>query len=165
MSKATGTEAGPKEGTGAMRANVGPPDPDDYYEPDDTDEVGGNLMTVDQVREALGAIGEAPAARPIVAEGGPTTLAKFLDLPEAEMRAIDLRIGLAKACRRIRTEAKVTQAEAARRLGVSQPRVAEAENLNREPTLDALIPLFFAVGGTSDQLCELVKATDRSMSR
>ncbi len=107
-----------------------------------------------------------PTARPIEATGtGPTTIASFLNLDEPEMRVIELRIGLIRAVRQIRQDAGLTQAEVAKRLGVSRTRVAEFESVNHESTFDSLIPAFFAVGGTSDQLCAIIKDTDLAMSR
>lgn len=108
-----------------------------------------------------------PTAKPIVGKGAgwhPTTLGVMLSLPEWDMRIIDHRLGLIRAIRQIRNDAGLTQTELARRLGVSQPRVAALESVEREPTLDALLPAFFAVGGTSAQLCEIVRRTDDSMN-
>ena len=108
-----------------------------------------------------------PNAKPIEGRGAgwhPTTLGALLNLPDWDMRIIDLRLGLIRAIRRIRKDAGLTQVELAKRLGVSQPRVAALESVEREPTLDALLPAFFAVGGTSAQLCEIVRRTDESMS-
>ncbi len=76
------------------------------------------------------------------------------------MRIIDLRLGLIRAIRQLRREAGLTQVELAKRLGVSQPRVTALESVEHEPTLDALLPAFFTAGGTSAQLCEIVRRTD-----
>lgn len=107
-----------------------------------------------------------PTAKPIgVDEAGPTTLATFLNLGEPDMRLIDLKIGLVQAVRQIRLDSGLTQAEVAKRVGISRTRIAEMESINHEPTLDSLIPVFFAAGGTTDQLCAIVKRTDEAMSR
>ncbi len=81
------------------------------------------------------------------------------------MRIIDLRLGLIRAIRQIRREAGLTRKQLAKHLGVSQPRIAELESVEKEPTLDSLLPAYFAVGGTSSQLCEIIRRTDESMNR
>ncbi len=109
-----------------------------------------------------------PTAKPVVGNGPgwqPTTLAEMLSLTEVDMRIIDLRLGLIRAIRQIRQEAGLTQKQLAKHLGVSQPRIAELESVEKEPTLDSLLPAYFAVGGTSSQLCEIIRRTDESMNR
>lgn len=43
-------------------------------------------------------------------------------------------------------------------------RIADNESINHVATLDNLIPAFFAAGGISEQLCEIVRRTDDAMS-
>jgi len=111
--------------------------------------------------------GTDPTAKPIVGQGGegfhPTTLAEMLSLSEADMRIIDLRIGLVQAVRQLRRDAGLTQV--AKRLEVSRTPIAEIESPSREATLDSLLPLFFAVGRSTAQLCEIVRGTDEVMIR
>ncbi len=113
--------------------------------------------------------GTDPTAKPIVGQGGegfhPTTLAEMLSLSEADMRIIDLRIGLVQAVRQLRRDAGLTQAQVAKRLEVSRTQIAEIESPSREATLDSLLPLFFAVGRSTAQLCEIVRGTDEVMIR
>lgn len=109
-----------------------------------------------------------PTVKPIDGKGigwQETTLGEMLSLPDWDMRIIDLRLGLIRAIRQIRKNAGLTQVELAKRLAVSQPRMAMLESVEKEPTLNSLLPAFFAAGGTSAQLCEIVKRTDDSMSR
>ncbi len=108
-----------------------------------------------------------PTAQPIAGKGAgwhETILAEMLSLDEVTMRIIDLRLGLIYAVREIRKDSGMTQAALAKRLGVSRPRIVELESVEREPTLDSLMAAFFAVGGTTERLCQIVKRTDESMS-
>jgi len=111
-------------------------------------------------------LARTPADREAIkADGGQiSTLADFLGLGEVEMRTIDLRIGLTEAIIRLRGEAKMTQAALAKILGLSRPRIAEIEARKPNTSFDNLIPVFFAVGGTSEEFAELVKKTDESMN-
>ncbi len=94
-----------------------------------------------------------------------TTVAAMFGLGDWEMRAIDLRIRLARAIREIRLAAGMTQGELARRLETSQPKIARLESPAHEPTLDSLVPAFFAAGGTVAQLCKLIHQTDEAVGR
>lgn len=91
-------------------------------------------------------------------------LAAWLGLDEVAMRTLDLKVGLALAIRRNRKTAGLTQAALAKRLGTARTRIAELEGSNPDVTLDSLVPAFFASGGTAEQLCAIVRQTDRSMS-
>lgn len=109
-----------------------------------------------------------PTAKPIIGKGSgwhETTLAEMLSLDEVDMRLIDLRLGLIYAVREIRKESGMTQAQLAKRLEVSRPRIVELESVEREPTFDSLLAAFFAVGGTTDRLCQIVRRTDKAMNR
>ena len=106
-------------------------------------------------------------AQPIEGKGvgfQPTTLGEMLSLDEPTMRIIDLKISLVRSIRRLRSDAKMTQATLAKKLGVSQPRIVEIESSKPNTTLDALIAAFFAVGGTGVELGEIARQTDESMS-
>lgn len=91
-------------------------------------------------------------------------MADWLGVDEVSMRTIDLKVGLMNAIRLNRAAAGLTQAALAKRLGVARPRIAEMEAFRPEVSLDALIPAFFASGGTTEQLCQIVRRTDKSMS-
>ena len=81
------------------------------------------------------------------------------------MRVIDLRLGLIRVVRGLRQEGGWDQAEAACRLEISPAEYAKIESGSHEPTLNQLIPTFFGLGGTTEGLCQLVRATDRAMER
>jgi len=115
-----------------------------------TDKAPANLA--DETQQAIEAVG-----------GRIVPLAEFFDLNEVQMRVIELEIRVAEAIRRLRTENGLTQAALAKRLGVARPRIAEIEGHKKHVSLDALIPAFFAAGGTSRELSEIISATDSCM--
>ena len=71
---------------------------------------------------------------------------EFLALTPEEVAVIDLKIVLAEFLREQRLRAGFTQAELARRIGSSQPRVAKMEGFDHEVTIDLLIRALFACG-------------------
>ena len=126
-----------------------------------------------RVKPATDATAEKPdpTAKPLKGRVGPdgkpapVPLAEMLSLTEVDMRVIELRVGLVRAVRQIRKDAGLTQAEVAKRLEVSRTRIAEMESNGHIPTFDSLIPAFFAVGGTVDQFCAIMRQTDGCMER
>ena len=73
--------------------------------------------------------------------------ADFLDLTADDVKLIDLRLRVARAAKAAREKAGVTQAELARRIGSSQPRVAAAERAGKGASLDLLFRCLFAASG------------------
>ncbi len=61
---------------------------------------------------------------------------------------IDLKITTSMAIRRLRAVRKMTQDDLAALAGVDQSRVAKIENCSPRVTLDAMVILLFALGGT-----------------
>ena len=117
------------------------------------------------VPETPATLAQTPAARATIeAQGGQVTpLGEWIGLNEVEMKTIDLRIGLIEAIIRLRSEAKLTQAALAKRLGVARPRIAEIEARKPQVSFDSLLPAFWAVGGTTTELIAIVQRTDDSM--
>ncbi len=72
---------------------------------------------------------------------------QFLGLTDEEMKLIDLRIALVRAAKAARKKAGLTQADIAKRIGSSQPRVAAVERFRTEPSLDLVIRCLYAAGG------------------
>lgn len=73
---------------------------------------------------------------------------EFLGLGDAEVRLIDLRIQLTRELRERRTARKVTQAQLAKLLGTSQPRVAAVEAGDPQTSLEALLRALIVLGAT-----------------
>ena len=80
--------------------------------------------------------------------GRVATVQEFLDLSAAELRLIDLRIQLARELRERRTARRVTQAQLAKLLGTSQPRVAAMEAGDPQTSLEALLRALIVLGAT-----------------
>jgi transcriptional regulator with XRE-family HTH domain len=74
--------------------------------------------------------------------------ADFLGLSDEESLLIDLKITTAMAIRRLRAQRKITQEQLAAMARVDQSRVAKIENCSPRVTLDAMVMLLFALGGT-----------------
>jgi DNA-binding XRE family transcriptional regulator len=85
-------------------------------------------------------------------------LADWLGLDEADMRVIELRVGLVKAIQRRREAAGVSQAVLARRIGTAQPNIAKIEAGGIGVSLDLLMTVFFATGGRMAELAGVGEA-------
>ncbi len=68
-----------------------------------------------------------------------TTVKEFLDLSEADMTFIEMKIALAKKLRECRQAADLTQEQFAKRVGSSQSRVAKMEAGDPAVTMDLLV--------------------------
>ncbi|MGD2154035.1 MAG: helix-turn-helix transcriptional regulator, partial [Gemmatimonadales bacterium] len=77
---------------------------------------------------------------------------EFLDLSDAEMAVIDVRVSLARELRNRRRQQKISQATLAKRLGSSQSRVAKMEAGDPSVSLDLLIRSLLKVGSTSAEI-------------
>ncbi len=71
----------------------------------------------------------------------------FLGLTPEEVQLIDLRIRVAHAIKVAREKAGITQAQLAKKIGSSQPRIAVAEMAGKGASLDLLFRGLFAAGG------------------
>jgi DNA-binding XRE family transcriptional regulator len=74
----------------------------------------------------------------------------LLGLTPDEVKLIDLKIQIARRVKVAREKAGITQAELAKRIGSSQPRIAAAETAGLGATLDLLFRMLFAAGGDLD---------------
>ncbi len=71
----------------------------------------------------------------------------LLGLTADEVKLIDLKIQVARSIKAAREKSGITQAELAKRIGSSQPRIAAAETAGMGTTLDLLVRMLFAAGG------------------
>ena len=72
----------------------------------------------------------------------------FLALTPEERELIELRLAVSSAVRRQRLKQGLTQAQAAKMLGTSQPRVAKIESGARDVTLDLMFRGLYCLGGS-----------------
>lgn len=88
----------------------------------------------------------------------------FLGLTAEESAYIDMRLRLADGLRRRRQQQRLTQLEAANLIHSSQSRVAKMEAGDPTVSLDLLVKSHLALGGTPDDLAELIASKARAAS-
>ena len=76
-----------------------------------------------------------------------TSLEDLLGLTPEEVQLIDLRRSMARAAKAARERAGLTQADIAKKIKSSQPRVAKAEQPAKDVTLDLIFRCLAAAGG------------------
>jgi predicted XRE-type DNA-binding protein len=82
----------------------------------------------------------------------------FLDLSDDERKFIEVKLALATALRKRREKKKLTQADVARIVGSSQPRVALMEAGDKSVSVDLLLRSLFALGATPRELAKLLSS-------
>lgn len=80
----------------------------------------------------------------------------FLELTEAEVALIEIRLSLAKGLRRLRSEMALTQEDVATRVGSSQSRVAKMEASDPSVSLDLLIRTLLSLGADRRGIATLI---------
>lgn len=81
---------------------------------------------------------------------------EFLDLSDAEMALIDVRVSLAKALRHRRQRMKISQAAFAKRVGSSQSRVAKMEAGDPSVSIDLLVRSLITSGSTAEEIGKVI---------
>ncbi len=76
----------------------------------------------------------------------------FLDLTLEERRLVALRVALSRLVRVLRENQNLTQAQVAKKLKTSQPRIARIETAASDVSLDLMFRSLFALGGTLEDL-------------
>jgi hypothetical protein len=84
------------------------------------------------------------------------TAAEFLGLSREEEELVELRVLLGRALKRRRKSARLTQVEAARRLGSSQSRVAKMEAAEETVSLDLLIRSLIMLGASRKDVARVI---------
>lgn len=77
---------------------------------------------------------------------------EFLDLNEAELEIIEMKVALAKALVAKRKENKLSQVTLSKILGSSQSRLAKMEKADSSVSLELMIRAFFMLGATKKEL-------------
>jgi len=81
---------------------------------------------------------------------------EFLELDDAEMAVIELRVSLAKELRERRRAQKISQATFAKRIGSSQSRVAKMEAGDSSVSIDLLIRALLSAGSTNKEIGRVI---------
>ena len=81
-----------------------------------------------------------------------TTVQEFLDLSEADVRYIEMKLALSRQLRLVRERRRLTQTKAAALLKTSQSRLARMEAGDPSVSLDLLVRGLFALGASSKDL-------------
>lgn len=84
--------------------------------------------------------------------------ADFLTLTEAEEILVGMRLALASALRTRRIDARLTQAELAKRIGSSQSRVGKMEAAAPSVSLELLVKSLASLGATRREIGGLIAA-------
>jgi predicted XRE-type DNA-binding protein len=74
----------------------------------------------------------------------------FLELTVEERAIVEMRVQLSRAVRAAREKQQLTQAQLAKKLGTSQPRVNKIEAGSPGVSLEQLLNTWFALGGTAE---------------
>jgi DNA-binding XRE family transcriptional regulator len=80
----------------------------------------------------------------------------FLDLDDAEMAVIELRVSLARKLRERRRAQKISQETFAKRIGSSQSRVARMEAGDPSVSIDLLIRALLIAGSTKKEIGRVI---------
>lgn len=81
---------------------------------------------------------------------------EFLGLSAEERAFVEVKLALAQALRSRREREKLTQAQVAKLLGSSQPRVAMMEAGDSSVSMDLLVRSLFAIGATPKDLAKVL---------
>ena len=81
-----------------------------------------------------------------------TNVKEFLDLSEADVRYIEMKLALSRQLRLVRERRRLTQTKAAALLKTSQSRLARMEAGDPSVSLDLLVRGLFALGASSKDL-------------
>lgn len=87
------------------------------------------------------------------------TVAEFLQLTPEESALVEIKLALSRDLRQ-RRAAQMTQAELAKKMESSQPRVAKAEQGDRSVSLELLIRAMLATGATPGDIGKAIAETE-----
>lgn len=85
------------------------------------------------------------------------TVAEFLNLSPEESNLVEIKLSLSRKLRE-RRAMKMTQAELARKIGSSQPRIAKAEAGDSSVSVELLIRAMLATGATPRDIGRAISA-------
>ena len=85
-----------------------------------------------------------------------TTVQEFLNLSEADVQYIEMKLALSRLLRLVRERRRLTQTKAAALLKTSQSRLARMEAGDPSVSLDLLVRGLFALGASPKDLLKAV---------
>jgi DNA-binding XRE family transcriptional regulator len=85
-----------------------------------------------------------------------TSVKEFLNLSQADMQYIEMKLALSRRLRELRQKRHLTQTKAATLLKTSQSRLARMEAGDPTVSLDLLVRGLFALGATREELAKAV---------
>ena len=88
---------------------------------------------------------------------------EFLELSDAEVMLVNMKLALAKKVKELRQSKRITQNELAALIGSSQSRVAKLETADRSVSMELLVRSLAALGASRAQIGKIVgkRATAR----
>jgi predicted XRE-type DNA-binding protein len=89
------------------------------------------------------------------------SVAGFLGLSKEDRAFVELKIALSLALRRRRQEKELTQAQLAKLVGSSQPRVAFMESSEKSVSIDLLVHTLLAMGASLNDLADVIRSAGR----
>lgn len=89
------------------------------------------------------------------------TVADFLELTPEESALIEIKLALSHNLR-ARREKQMTQAELAKKIQSSQPRIAKAEGGDQSVSLDLLMRAMLATGATPKEIGKVIANVELS---
>jgi DNA-binding XRE family transcriptional regulator len=87
------------------------------------------------------------------------TVADFLELTPEESALIEIKLALSHHLR-VRREKQMTQAELAKKIQSSQPRIAKAEGGDQSVSLDLLMRAMLATGATPKEIGKVIASVE-----
>lgn len=87
------------------------------------------------------------------------TVTEFLKLTPEESALVEIKLALSRDLKQ-RRAAQMTQAELAKKMDSSQPRIAKAEQGDRSVSLDLLIRAMLATGATPGDIGKAIAETE-----
>jgi|SRR6185369_10380133 predicted XRE-type DNA-binding protein len=89
------------------------------------------------------------------------TVAQFLGLTKEDRAFVALKVALSRELRRRREANEMTQAQLAKRVGSSQPRVAFMESSEKSVSIDLLVHALLAMGASLNDLADVIRSAGR----
>lgn len=89
------------------------------------------------------------------------TVSEFLGLSKEDEAFVELKVALAKALRCRREHDGLTQAQVAKLVGSSQPRVAFMEASEPSVSVDLLVRTLLAMGASLSELANVIRSAGR----